>query len=316
MEKSKLNGHLALFVANIFFGLNNPVSRSIIPHEIDPYALTFLRLAGGMILFWTISLFVKRESIPLKDVVLLFFAAILSLSTNQLPFIVGLSMTSPIDASIVVTMLPILSMVFAAIFIREPISFKKAFGVLLGASGALILIFGSNHQGAGQGNFIGNAVVFMAVLSFSLYLTLFKNLISKYSPFTVMKWMFLFGTIQCYPFCHNALVTTNFSAMESSVVWRILYVVVIATFVSYILLAVGQKVLRPTTLSMYNYLQPIVASIVSVFIGLDTFGPEKIISAILVFVGVYFVTQSKSRAQVEAEKLARQNSVEQGVQNH
>jgi drug/metabolite transporter (DMT)-like permease len=316
MERKKIQGHAALFVANIFFGLNNPISRSIIPDTVDPYALTFFRIAGGAILFWIASLFVKRENVPLKDIVLFFFAAILSLSTNQLPFIVGLSMTSPIDASIVVTLLPILSMLFAALIIREPITFKKAFGVLVGASGALILIFGSQHHGGGESSFWGNVVVFTAVLSFSLYLTLFKKLITRYKPVTAMKWMFLFGTLQTYPFCHQGLMSTNFSSLDSSVYLRIGYVVIIASFISYLLLGIGQKVLRPTTLSMYNYVQPIVASIVAVFIGLDSFGPDKIISAILVFIGVYFVTQSKSRAQLEAEKQGNSgSSVEEGVKN-
>lgn len=307
MEKSKLNGHFALFAANIFFGLNNPISRSIIPDIVDPYVLTLFRLGGGMLLFWLSSLFTKREKVPAKDIALLFLAAILALSTNQLPFLVGLSMTSPIDASIVVTILPILSMIFAAIIIKEPITFKKAFGVLVGASGALLLILGNKNTGAGSGNFWGNIIVFSAVLSFALYLTIFKSLISKYSPVTVMKWMFLFATIQCYPFCHKALMATDFSSFSASVYWRIGFAVVAATYISYILLAIGQKVLRPTTLSMYNYLQPIVASLVAVAMGLDSFGFDKIISAVLVFTGVYFVTQSKSRAQVEAEMQAERN---------
>ena len=307
MEKNKRNGHIALFAANILFGLNNPISRSLIPDVVDPYVLTLFRLGGGMLLFWLASLFVKREKVPFKDIILLFFAAILALSTNQLPFIVGLSMTSPIDASIVVTMLPILSMIFAAIIIKEPITLKKAFGVLVGASGALLLILGGNHHGVGTGNFWGNLIVFGAVLSFALYLTIFKSLISRYSPFTVMKWMFLFATIQCYPFCHNAVVATDFSSFQFSTILSISYIVVIATFITYILLPIGQKVLRPTTLSMYNYLQPLVASLAAVYMGIDSFGMDKVISAVLVFAGVYFVTQSKSRAQLEAELAEKAN---------
>lgn len=309
MEKNKINGHIALFAANILFGLNNPVSRSLIPEIVDPYVLTMFRIGGGMILFWMASLFVKREHVPLKDVVLLFFAAVLALSTNQLPFIIGLSMTSPIDASIVVTLLPILSMIFAAIIIKEPITLKKAFGVLVGASGALLLILGGNHHGVGTGNFWGNLIVFGAVLSFALYLTIFKKLISRYSPITVMKWMFLFATIQCYPFCHTAVMATDFSTFDNTTWLKIAYIVVIATFITYILLPVGQKVLRPTTLSMYNYLQPLVASLAAVYMGIDSFGIDKVLSAVLVFAGVYFVTQSKSREQVEAELAAKNKLV-------
>ncbi|MDD3080280.1 MAG: DMT family transporter [Paludibacter sp.] len=304
MERKKINGHIALFAANILFGLNNPVSRSLMPETIDPYVLTFFRVGGGMVLFWGASLFMKKEKVPPRDILMFFFAAILSLTTNQFPFIVGLSMTSPIEASIVVTMLPILSMIFAAIIIREPITFKKAVGVLIGASGALILILG-NKASIGTGNLKGNLIVLGAVISFSLYLTIFKDLISRYKPFTIMKWMFLFSTIQSYPFCHKALMSTDFTSFDTSATLRIIYVVVFATFISYILLAVGQKVLRPTTLSMYNYVQPIVASIAAVFMGIDHFGFDKIISALLVFAGVYFVTQSKSKEQLDADKLKK-----------
>lgn len=304
MERNKQIGHIAVFVANLLFGLNTSISRSLMPEILDPYLLTFLRLVGAAVLFWLTSLFIKQEKVATKDIVLLFFAAFLALTANQLPFIVGLSMTSPIDASIVVTMLPILSMIFAAIIIKEPITLKKAFGVILGASGALLLVLNTQHAGTGNGNMWGNVIVFFAVLSFALYLTLFKNLISKYKPVTIMKWMFLFSAIQSFPFYKNALSVVDFSSYGFDVWLRIAYVVVIATYITYILLPIGQKALRPTTLSMYNYMQPIVAAVAAVAMGLDSFGLDKLFSAVLVFTGVYFVTQSKSREQLEAERNA------------
>lgn len=297
MEKNKRNGHIAVFVANILFGLNTPVSKSLMPESIDPYLLTFFRLCGGMILFWIASAFV-REKVSRKDIFLLFFAAIFALTTNQLPFIIGLSLTSPIDASIVVTTLPILSMIFASFFLKEPITLMKTIGVLTGASGALLLIL-SHSNNVASGSVWGNLIIFGAVLSFTLYLTLFKKLISKYKPITIMKWMFLFATIQGFPFYFQSLQSADFSNYNSEVILKIIYVVVVATFVTYILLAVGQKVLRPTTLSMYNYLQPIVAALAAVAMGIDSFGLEQLFSAILVFVGVYLVTRSKSREEIE-----------------
>jgi len=222
-------------------------------------------------------------------------------------------MTSPIDASIVVTMLPIVTMLLAAIIIREPITLLKATGVIVGASGALILVFYSHTLHVGKSNFWGNIIVFGGVASFAVYLTVFKDLISRYSPVTVMKWMFLFGTIVCFPFCYKPLVQTDFSLLTSGTWWRIGYMVLFATFLGYLLIPIGQKVLRPTTLSMYNYLQPVVASFLAVAIGIDTFGIEKAISGVLVFAGVYIVTQSKSRVDIEAElepKIAKSNKPE------
>lgn len=313
MEKKRLNAHIAILVANLFFGLNNPISRSLMPEIIDPLALTYLRLVGGAILFWASIAFVKFEKVPLKDIVLLFFAAFFSISANQIPFFIGLSKTSPIDASIVVTTLPIVSMLLAAIIIKEPITFKKALGVIIGASGALFLILSDNAAQVGDGNFTGNLIVFGAVISFSLYLNLFKNLISRYSPFTIMRWMFLFAAIQTYPFCHSAIQAVDPAIFNWSVSIRILYIVILATFVSYILLAAGQKMLLPTTLSMYNYIQPIMASLAAIVIGIDVLGFDQLISTVLVFVGVYIVTQSKTRAQVEAERAKK--SVENTLQN-
>lgn len=302
MENKKLTGHISLFAANIIFGVNNPVSRTLMPEILSPYTLTFFRLSGGMLLFWTASLFIKKEKVPAKDILLLFFASLFALTLNQLPFFVGLSMTSPIDASIVVTMLPIVTMILAAIFIKEPITLMKAVGVLVGASGALLIVF-NNHTGqVGKSNFWGNVIVFGAVASFAVYLTLFKNLIMRYSPITIMKWMFLFSTIVCLPFCYNPIMQTDFTLLSAGTYWRVVYVVLFATFFGYLLIPIGQKVLRPTTLSMYNYIQPIMASLVAIFIGIDSFGYEQALAGLLVFSGVYIVTQSKSRAQMEEEK--------------
>ena len=307
MELTKNSGHLALFSANLIFGLNTPISRTIIPELIDPFSLTFLRLAGSTFLFWLLSLFFKKEHVPVKDIILLFFASIFGIVLNQVPYIAGLSMTSPIDASLVTSMLPIITMLLAALIIREPITWLKAIGVLVGASGAFILIMNSTN-GSGKGNLTGDLIILSAALSFALYLTLFKKLISKYSPITTMKWMFLFATIMSYPVLRKSIAQTDFTSLDASVWLRIGYVVVFATFISYLLIPIGQKTIRPTTLSMYNYMQPIVASFVAVGLGMDTFGYEKIISTVLVFAGVYIVTQSKSRAQMELDRL--KNKVE------
>lgn len=276
------------------------------PEILSPYTLTFFRLGGGMLLFWIASVFVKKEHVPAKDILLLFFASLFGLTLNQLPYFIGLSMTSPIDASIVITMLPILTMILAAMIIKEPITLMKAVGVLVGASGALLLVFNSHTVHVGKSNFLGNMIIFGAVASFAVYLTLFKNLITRYSSITVMKWMFLFGTIVCFPFCYKPLIQTDFALLTTGTYWRIGYVVIFATFLGYLFLPLGQKVLRPTTLSMYNYVQPIVASMVAVAIGIDVFGVEKALSSVLVFAGVYIVTQSKSRAQLEAERAKKQ----------
>jgi len=301
MERNKLNGHLAMFSANLIFGLNIPISRTLMPELLSPYTLTFFRIGGGMLLFWLVSIFTKKEHVPAKDLLFLFLASFFALTLNQLPYFIGLSITSPIDASIVVSLLPILTMILAAIILREPITWLKAVGVLVGAAGALLLISTSHTLHAGKSNFWGNMIVFGAIGSFAVYLTVFKNLVSRYSPVTVMKWMFLFSTVICLPFCYKPVVQTDYTFLTSNSYWLVGYVVIFATFFGYLLIPIGQNILRPTTLSMYNYIQPVVASIVAVVIGIDTFGFIKALSAILVFAGVFIVTQSKSRDQLQNE---------------
>ncbi len=303
-ELNKKHGHLALFTSSIVFGLNIPIARTIIPDTVDPFLMTFLRMFGAAALFWTVSLFTKKEFVPRKDILLFFSSAVFAIVINQASFIVGLSKTSPIDASLVVTLSPVITMLLAAIFIKEPVTPVKTLGILIGASGALVLILSSSHNESG-GSLAGNLFVLLSVTSYALYLTLFKNLISRYSSITSMKWMFLFATILTYPMSHKAIAETDFITFDTSVYLRIGYVVALATFFTYMLIPVGQKTLRPTTISMYNYLQPIAASFVAVAIGMDRFGWNKIISTVLVFTGVYMVTQSKSRVQLNKEKALR-----------
>lgn len=298
---NKKHGHIALFVANVIFGFNTPITRTIVPEVLDPFVMTFFRMMGAAILFWAISPFTKKEKVPPRDIMLFFFASLFAIVLNQTSFIYGLSKTSPIDASLVVTLLPIVTMLLSAIIIKEPITWLKAVGVLTGASGAIILVLNSNNESS-SGSMIGNLIVLGSVTSFALYLTLFKDLISRYSPLTTMKWMFLFAALLTFPMSFNLLTSTNISQFDTSVYLRIGYVVILATFLTYMLIPIGQKTIRPTTISMYNYLQPVMASILAIIIGLDKFGPDKIISAALVFMGVYIVTQSKSKADLELAK--------------
>jgi drug/metabolite transporter (DMT)-like permease len=292
-----------LFTAYIIFGLNTPISKAVLSSgEVSAMALTFYRFAGAMALFWVASLFTKKEHVSLRDIFFLLIASVFGILVNQMLFIVGLSLTSPIDASVITTLSPVLTMILAAFFLKEPITWKKVMGVFIGAAGALLLILNSNTVGHGNTSLAGNLLCIASSLSFAIYLTAFKKLISRYSPVTSMKWMFLFATICSTPLCWNDITSVNYLAIPVAISLRIAYVVVFATFISYLFIPIGQKVLRPTVLSMYNYLQPIVSSLLAVALGMDLFGWTKGAATFLVFLGVYVVTQSKSRAQIEAEK--------------
>ncbi len=296
-------GHLSIFAVNLIFGINTPITKSILNSSmnIDALALTYLRFIGATLVFWLVSIVFKIPKASKKDIPFFILASFFGVVLNQTSFVFGLSKTSPVDASIVVSLTPIVTMIFSAIFVKEPITFKKVLGVLIGCSGALILIL-SNASSGGNSNWIGNAICFVSCLSYGLYLTAFKPLIQRNHPITLMKWMFLFGTIISTPFTFSHLTNIEFSQIDADITLRILYVILGATFVTYLLIPVGQTRIRPTTLSMYNYLQPIVTTVLSVFMGLGVFGLKQSIATALVFLGVYIVTQSKTRAQVLQKK--------------
>jgi drug/metabolite transporter (DMT)-like permease len=303
MEDKNFKGHAALFTAYLIFGLNTPVSKAVLADgHISPVALTFFRFAGAAALFWVASLFIKKERVCRRDIFLFFAASMFGILINQMSFIVGLSMASPIDASVITTTVPILTMILAAVFLREPVTWKKAGGVLVGAAGALLLIFNGNPVHSGATNRMGDWLCVLSCTAFALYLTAFKNLILRYSPVTSMKWMFLYATAVSLPFCRRDVASIPYAALSPDMIIQVAYVVVPATFVAYLLVPFGQKYLRPTVVGMYNYLQPLVSSVVAVVIGIDVFGWSKGIASLLVFLGVYLVTQSKSRAQLEAER--------------
>ncbi len=297
-------GHLVALTAYLFFGLNIPAVKSVIGEGgISGWAVTFYRMAGAAALFWIVSLFTRREHVPLRDLGAIFVASLFCILLNQASFIVGLSLTSPIDAAVVTTLTPMLTMVLAAFFLREPVTWMKAGGVAVGASGALILILGGGAlAGRGGASVAGDVLCAISSLSFAIYLTAFKRLITTYSSVTLMRWMFLFSALLMMPVCWPDVAAVDYRSLSWDVWARIVFIVCGATFLTFFLVPVAQRLLRPTVLGMYNYLQPLVASLIAVAAGMDTFGPTKGLATLLVFVGVWLVTLSKSRANIESEK--------------
>lgn len=303
MKIQKYQAHLALLGAAILWGLMSPVGKTAMENGISGISLATFRMTGGAVCFWLASLFSKQETVRPNDLLGIFFAALFGIVCNQGCFTFGLSITSPIDASIITTTAPIATMIIAAIYLKEPITGKKVTGVFLGSIGALILIVSSAGTASGrEGNIWGDLLCLTAQVSFSCYLVFFKNLISKYSIFTLMKWMFTYAAICFIPFSYHEVSTLQFQEIPLFAWYCVAFVILGGTFFAYILMMMGQKTLRPTVISMYNYIQPIVGTTVSVWLGLGTFGIAKGIAVVLVFTGVYIVTQSKSREQMLAEE--------------
>ena len=298
-----LIAHASMFGAEFFWGLMAPLAKDAMTHGLDGIDMVSFRVLGGAILFWIVSLFAPKENVPWKDKLAFIGAGIFGLVCNQCCYTIGLSITSPSNASIMTTSMPIFAMILSFFILKEPITLKKTFGVLLGCSGALILILTSAASGnAKVGNIKGDLLCLAAQLSFAIYLSLFNPLIKRYNVFTINKWMFLWSALIILPFTSHHVMQIEWAQVSTHTWLEAGYVVLFGTFIGYILTMIGQRVLRPTVVSIYNYIQPIVSVTVSIFMGIGIFTFSQGIAIILVFSGVWLVVKSKSKKDINIDK--------------
>lgn len=307
-RNSTIIGHLACFGAYCIFGFNIVCCKNISnAHVLTPMDLFCLRAIGATALFWLLSLFMPKEKVDRKDLPKIFVASMFGLFLTQVSFLKAITLATSIDVSIANTCTPIMTMFVAAIALKEPITGKKIGGVLMSLAGVLLLIFNSVGLGGGVSETqpMGIVLTIVNALTFALYLGIFRPLIAKYNVVTFMKWMFLFSMLVALPFNARHLVQAPFGQMESKVLWQVAYVVVCATFVAYFLIPVGQKRLRPTLVSMYNYTQPIIATLISIIIGLDRMTWQKVVAMVLVFAGVWIVNQSRAATHFQSNNTEK-----------
>ncbi len=295
-----------MFAVTLIFGINIPLSKSLLPTWISPEGLTLSRILFGAAAFWIASLFVAKEKVPFKDHGFLLIGSFCGVIFNQGLFITGLNLTSPVDASIIITCGPFFAMIFAALMLKEPISMLKIAGVLIGASGAILLVYnGHNGSATQESSMVGNLMVFGSSIIYAFYLVFTKPLTIRYSPVTIMKWLFLYSAILVTPFyLPKVLSAPVFIHPENTAVLQMIYTLFMATFLTYLMIPMAQQRIRPTTISMYNNIQPLIASFVAISVGMDHFSVVKVLSAILIFFGVYLVTRSKARVEVENKLIA------------
>ena len=297
MERSKLGGHLAAAGAYAIFGFNIVFNKDIANSgAVSPMVLFTLRAVGATALFWLLSLFLPKEKVDGKDLLRMVLASFLGLFVPQLSFLFAIGLSTSIDCAVLGSLTPIYTMCFAFLFLGEPITFKKAGGVAVSLAGVLLLIFNSVHAPGAVDRTQPLGVVLLLVngMSFAAYLGAFRPLISRYSVVTFMKWMFLFSMLLSLPFSWEGLWGTDYAAFTPKVGLEIGHVIFFATFVAYFLIPVGQKRLRPTLVSMYSYLQPMIAAALSIAIGMDRFTWQKAVAAVLVFGGVFLVSRSRA----------------------
>ena len=293
MKSRGINAHLALLIANFIYGINYSVAKDVMPFYIGPSGFVLLRVTVSLILFWFLALLLRQQKIETKDHVKLMLCGLFGVAINQLLFFEGLSLTTPINAGIIMVSTPILVLVISGILIKEKITGRKVTGILTGITGALILILFNNQLGVTYiSSPLGDFFVFLNAASYAIYLAMAKSLMHKYHTFTVIKWVFTWGFIFVIPFGSTQLLTVNWPAIPGIIWIEIAFVILGTTFLAYSLNTFALKVVTPTVASIYIYLQPIFAAIIALIAGKDELNLLKIISTILIFTGVYLVSQT------------------------
>ena len=296
-NKGILIGHCAAFIAYAIFGFNIIVCKDLTSGGlIPPLGIFTLRSLFAGSLFWLVSLFQPKETIEKKDYIRIFAASMLGFMTCQVTFLVGIPHITPMDCSILTAMAPVYTMITAAIVIKEPITLKKSIGVAVSLAGVIYLIINrvSISEGAAESTPFGIFMIILNVLSFAMYLGIFKPLIAKYSVVTFMKWIFLFSACVSIPFSIKGLVNVDWTGIPKIQYAELAYLIICATFITYYLIPIAQKRIRPTLVSMYTYVQPIIAIAISIAIGMDTLTWQKLLATALVFGGVVIVNQSRA----------------------
>ncbi len=295
--KSNHKAHASLLATTLIFGLHYAIAKGLMPGYFTPRQLIFLRLLGGMVLFWGFQRLFVPEKVNRRDLITLALCGLLGFALNQTLFYEGLNLTNPVDASIIHVLNPILVLVFAGLIIGEKITWLKVAGITLGASGALILVLYGREASFDSHHMLGNILVFLNMVFYALYLVLIKPLTARYHTATILKWVSVFGFLFTLPITIKPALEIDFGAITGPAWWGLAYVILLNTFVAYLLINFALKHLSPGVVSYYNYLQPVIASILSVSIGIAGVTPQTVLAALLIFGGVYLVNRKEGRRE-------------------
>lgn len=295
--KVKTGAIIAVLFVQLLYGLNYTIAKDVLSGGyLTPFGFILLRVGGATLLFWMISWMGPKEKIDKRDYVKFFIAAIFGVAINMLLFFKGLEFTTPIHASVIVTLTPVLVLIMSAIFLKEKVTLIKILGVAFGLAGAVVLtVYGKSTREA-DNIILGNTFVFINMVSYSIYIILIKKLTTKYHPLTFIKWLFLFGLILVLPFGYSDVMATDFSAFSPYIIFSVLFVVIGATFGTYLLNPLALRHLKATTVTIFIYVQPVVAGIFAIIMGSDTLGIVKVVASALIFTGVYLVMKKPKLA--------------------
>ncbi len=291
--RGRTKGLLFAFLASMIYGVTFTIAKEVMAVHIPSFALTLMRVSGAAVVFWILSFFVQKDKIQKGDYLKFFIAALFGIAINMMSFLKGLSYTSPISASVLMITAPIFVMIFSFLFLKNPITKYKILGVLLGMAGAVILIlYGKKSEFSGTHPALGNLLVIFNAISYALYLILAKPLLRKYNPVTFAKWLYTFGLLLIIPFSINEFVNLKWELIPMEIHFKIAFIVLFSTVFTYLFNLIALKELKPTTMSVFIYLQPLIASVFAMVMGADKLTSIKIIAAAFILLGVYLVNLS------------------------
>lgn len=284
---------IAVFLVQLLYGLNYTFAKFAMNEGfVKPFGFVLLRVLGATILFWILGAFMPKEKIDKNDYKLFLLAAIFGVATNMLLFLKGLELTTPIHASVIITITPIIILLFSSFFLKERVTGLKILGVILGFAGAVILtIYGESNR-IGDNVLLGNIMVFINAISYSIYIIIIKKLTVKYHPFTFIKWLFLFGLFLVLPFGYGEMQEIQWHTFTPYAYFSVGFVIVGATFATYLLNPLALVKLKASTVGTFIYLQPVIAGVFAIFMGFDSINVVKIVAMLLIFTGVYLVSKS------------------------
>jgi drug/metabolite transporter (DMT)-like permease len=283
---------LAATAASVIYGINHTIAKDLMPYVIEPYGFIFLRISGAAVLFWLLSLFYPSEKIEKTDILRFIACGLFGMTINMLMFFKGLSLSTPINSSVVITLVPVILLIMSVVFLREKISWRKYLGIGLGLLGALFLIFfGIKKQNNAPNIPLGNVLFLVNATSYSIYLIIVKPLVEKYNSITLMKWFFLIAFVINFPIGLNEFTAVEWSQLPIETLYKLSFVVIGTTFFTYLFNIYALKQLQPSTIGAFIYLQPVIAVLFAILVGSDSITPIRSGAAILIFAGVYLSTR-------------------------
>lgn len=283
---------LFAFSAALIYGISFTIAKEVMPLYVKPYGFILLRVAGATILFWIISFTIPKEKISQNDFIRFFFASLFGVVINMLAFFKGLSLTTPINGAVIMTTSPIIVLLFSFIILKDRITIKKILGIALGMIGAILLIvYGPKSEYNAPNIKWGNFLVFVNATSYGLYLIIAKPLLKKYHPFHLIKWLYLMGFFMILPFGFREVNMIEWQLIPKVAYYKIGFIILFTTFFTYLFNLLALRTLKATTLSVFVYLQPLIASVFAILVGSDSLSGLKIIAASFIFTGVYLVSK-------------------------